>query len=214
MTDTSAPQPPITGQTNSPSKKSGKWQLSLIILMTVVPILLAYVSYYTGIGVPEGTVNQGVILEPSVQFSDLKVAETEQLPDFKTEPKWRILIPVDGECQDACQQHLYVTRQVNIRLAKDSERIERYAINLSGDAGERFLSSIAPEYPKLKKLTASLADWNTWLGSTNAPKDLKVEHYYIMVDPLGRAMMYYNASHDGNQLLKDIKRILRYTPDE
>jgi hypothetical protein len=196
-----------TAEQNNRRKMS--WQLVAILLVTLVPMVAAYVAYFTGIGVPESRVNEGVLLTPAPNLADLLPRVEGEKPGFERNLLWRLIIPVPAVCDQACQRSLYITRQVHIRLADKSDRVERYAVNLGGAEGAAFLESIAAEHPGLKHFSVSEEDWRAWLGEANVPAS---EHYYLLVDQVGFAMMFYSVQHDGNQLLKDMKRVLRYSP--
>lgn len=191
------------------NQKKMSWQLIAILAVTLIPIIAAYVAYYTGIGVPKDTVNKGVLLEPAKNVSDVLGDASGDIPSFTDNLKWRLLIPVPRECDKDCQQNLYITRQVHIRLGEKGERVERYAVNLGGATGEEFLQSIRPEHPQLKHFSVSPDTWESWLKESNVPG---VDHYYLLVDQVGFAMMFYSVQHNGNQLLDDLKRVLRHSP--
>lgn len=194
-------------------KKSKSWQLKAILLVTVLPIVAAYVAYYTGIGVPQERVNEGALVAPARNLKDLLPQAEGTTPTFENHSPWRLLIPVGRECNQACQDNLYLTRQVHVRLANKADRLERYAVNLGGAAGDQFLQGIAQQHPLLKRFSVDKEQWQKWVQGTNIPADFHSQPYYILVDQVGFAMMVYGVEHDGNQLLKDIKRVLRYSPE-
>lgn len=197
-----------------PNKKPMSWQVTAILAITILPIILAYVAYFTGIGVPKDTVNEGVLVSSAPNVKTLLETASGDVPGFEANQKWRLLIPISASCDAVCQENLFVTRQVHIRLAQKADRIERYAVNIDADAGAAYLQSIAAEHPKLKHFTVSNSAWRSWVGGSNIPEDIDAQPIYILVDQVGFAMMFYGAQHDGNQLLKDIKRVLRYSPGE
>lgn len=199
---------------NTPQQKKKSWQLIAILVVTVLPIIAAYVAYFTGIGVPQEQVNEGELLVPAKNLQDLLPQAQGTLPSFENNYQWRLLIPITEECNEACQQNLYTTRQVHVRLGEKADRVERYAVNIGGSRGEEFLESIAKQHPLLKHFSVEEEQWQQWLQGTNAPADVDAQPYYILVDQVGFAMMIYNVQHEGNQLLKDIKRVLRYSPAE
>jgi hypothetical protein len=196
------------------SKKSPPWQLIAIILVTVIPIAAAYIAYYTGVGVPKDHVNEGALLVPARNANDLLAHAQGTLPSFAQNRKWRLLIPVNGVCDAACETNLFNTRQVHIRLAQKAERVERYAVNIGGAVGAEFLAKIAPDQPHLESFSVDVQQWQQWLAGTNAPADINAQPYFLLVDQLGFAMMFYTADQDGNQLLKDLNRVLRYSPEQ
>lgn len=190
------------------------WQLIAILVVTIVPLVGAYLVYYTGIGMPDDAVNEGELITAAPNMETLLDHASGDLPTFDNNRKWRLLVPITDDCTQQCQQNLYVTRQVHIRLAQKAERVERYAVNLAGSRGADQLESIKADHPRLKAFDVPAERWDAWLEATNVPGDIGAKHYYLLVDQLGFAMMFYTTDHDGNQLLKDIKRILRYSPEE
>lgn len=196
------------------AKKSNRWQLWAILLVTVVPIVAAYVAYFTGAGVPQERVNQGELLTPAKNVADLLASAEGELPDFNNNYDWFLLLPITAQCDSACQKNLYVTRQVHIRLSDKADQVQRYAVNLAGAEGEALIQSLRDEHPLLKSFSVDKQQWRQWLQGTNAPADVQAAPYYLLVDQVGFAMMYYGVQHEGNQLLKDIKRVLRYSPAE
>lgn len=192
--------------------KKNPWPLIAILAITLVPLIAAYVAYFTGMGVPDDTVNEGELLSPAKNVADILAGAEGDIPEFSNNLKWRLFIPIPEHCGGACQQNLYITRQVHIRLAEKGERVERFAVNIGVDQGADFLQQIMAEQPGLRNFVVASAAWHEWLRGTNVPGDLVDGHYYILVDQVGFAMMFYTTQHDGNQLLKDLKRVLRYSP--
>ncbi len=193
--------------------KKNKWTLIAIVTMSMLPITAAYLAYFLGIGVPDDTVNNGVLLPKPVHVKDLFESDDHQVvTHLEEDKKFRIFIPIGETCDETCQESLYTTRQVHIRLNEKAERLERYAINIGGTKGRDYLESIAKEHPRLKVAEVSLGQWQAWLNQSGAQLELAPQHYYLMVDQEGWAMMSYTDQH-GNDLLKDLKRLLKYTID-
>ena len=167
--------------------------------------------YFTGIGVPETTVNAGKLLPKAISVSSL-ITQEEYERVFK-EKKWRMLVPVVNPCGELCQDNLYLTRQVHIRLGEKGLRVERIAVNLAGQEGEQYLKSLAVEHPKLKSVSAEQTTWQQWVSKSQAEFMLESGRYYLLVDQEGKAMMAYDKNQTGNELLKDIKRALKYSID-
>lgn len=196
-------------------KRKTPWPLIIIVALTVLPVVGAYLAYYTGMGIPRDKVNEGLLLQPAVDVRALLAGADGPVPEFVGgNRKWRLLIPIPEHCNEACQQNLYTTRQVHIRLGREVTRLERYTINLGGEQGEAFLQSIAAEHPQMETIHLDASLWENAFAATNLPDEWINDHYYLLVDQVGFAALAYNADHHGNQLLDDIKRVLRYTPED
>lgn len=193
--------------------KRGNWQLRLIILVTLLPLVAAYVAFYTGWGVPDSTVNNGVLLTPAKDIKPLLDSGDPELVTFTDHKLWRLVLPVAGSCDEACAQSLYLSRQVHIRLGGKAERIERIALALD-EPGSQYLASIAAQHPRLQVVELPPDAWQSWWHEAKLDKSRLGAGVYLLVDPQGMAFLAYSDRNDGNELLEDIKRILRYVPED
>lgn len=183
----------------------------IILAVTLLPMLLAYIVYQTGWGIPEDTVNQGGLLTPPVHVRELSMPETD-LNLLLQQKRWLVFIPVVNPCEQSCQDRLFITRQVHIRLGEKSRRVQRYALSLAGEQSDAHLKVLREDHPQLKILSISPGAWSDWLAKTNVNQ--QAQNIFLLVDQEGYAMMYYTAEHTGNDLLKDIKRLLKYSYEE
>ena len=130
-------------------QNSGRVIASLIFLTPIIVLISSSALFYSGY-TPDGTVNKGTLLSEPIQLSELKL-------DVKSGPlqdefpgKWSIVQFVSGDCQEKCWETLYSSRQINIRLAKDSSRVVRYLINIGkNNLSTESLEKISEEYPLL-----------------------------------------------------------------
>ncbi|WP_295802730.1 hypothetical protein [uncultured Microbulbifer sp.] len=202
---------------NNPNRKQksglSRWAGIGVFAAVALPIVAAYGIFYTGIGMPDGTVNQGELLTPAHAVKDIQlVSEKGETLDLAAEaPKWRYLILGDEICAGECQKLLYTTRQVHIRLGDKAHRVERLLVTgqpLSALSHQ----SISDQHPRLRLATADQATLDQWLADSDHA-NLK-RPSALLVDQNGFAMMVYDNRHTGNQLLKDIKRLLKYSYEQ
>lgn len=199
---------------NTQPKKRNNKPLIAILFISITPILAAYTMFFTGVGVPTETKNHGFLMTPAVNVSELLVGQNEALvEEWQESKKWRLLVPVNANCNEACEQNLYTSRQVHIRLGEKSTRVQRVAISLDGPSSDGYLSTIAADHPLLKTATVAQSQWDAWLQKTNLPTDLNAEHFYVLIDQEGYAMMWYTPEIHGNDLLKDLKHALKFSID-
>lgn len=205
-----------TEQTQSHEEKplkKNRWTLIAIMVISILPITAAYFMFFTGIGVPTHTVNNGALLPNALPVKDLFEADDHEIVRLiHEEKKWRLLIPITDECNKACEDIIYTTRQVHIRLGEKSERLERIAVNIGGASGQQYIESLAQEHPLLRSADVSKAQWDRWMAMSKANLNYADEPYYLLLDQEGFAMMSYSTQH-GNLLLKDLKRALKYSID-
>ncbi|MFC6755230.1 hypothetical protein, partial [Halorubrum tibetense] len=90
--------------TNSELSNSRKFQWSKWLVMGVilVPMLVAYIVYETGLGIPTGTINKGVLLNPPAQLDSLALQDIDEKPTTIAQlpPKWRLVVPAMSGCDE------------------------------------------------------------------------------------------------------------------
>lgn len=192
-----------------------QWSGWLITAGFFIPMLLAYVIFTTGWGLPRGTVNHGDLLVPATSLTQLKLIDTEGNPlDLLSgDKKWRWLIVGSNSCEQACQDLLYVSRQVHIRLGEKAHRLERVYLNTEALYSKDVFNYLQQEHPRLVMAHVSAADWQQTFANTNTRHALNGETLYV-VDQEGFAMMTYGTQHQGNDMLDDIKRLLKYSYED
>jgi len=191
-------------------KRKAKLTLLAIVAISALPIAAAYISFFTGVGIPVSTVNKGVILDPVLAVKTL--LDEEQWQRFEDDKKWRILLPLSETCNQKCQNNFYVTRQVHVRLGEKGTRLERLVLNFGGDANAEFLEGLKSSHPLLRRIDVEPTLWRRWSETLAQYKRETESHFYLLVDQEGHAMMVYVDQH-GNELLKDLKRALKYSID-
>jgi cytochrome oxidase Cu insertion factor (SCO1/SenC/PrrC family) len=186
----------------------------LIITAILLPMILAYVMFKTGWGVSGKTTNKGILLTEARSLKELVLRNNEdRLATLYDADKkqWRILVPVTAVCDKACENHLYLSRQVHIRLAEKAYRVERILLLLDELPPER-LDSLKQDHPETVIVNSSTANLTTWLEPNKL--SLSPENYFYLVDQEGFAMMRYGLEHTGQDLLDDIKKLLKFTYDK
>ncbi|MAV22944.1 MAG: hypothetical protein EVA48_05515 [Gammaproteobacteria bacterium] len=184
-------------------QNSGRLIASLIFLTPIIVLISSSAMFYSGY-TPEGTVNKGTLLPEPIQLTELRL-EVDSGPLKDEFPgKWSIVQFVSGDCNEKCWDTLYSSRQINIRLSKDSDRVTRYLINIgANNLSKGSLDKISEEYPLLN------------LGSIDLDlvplpiTDKLQDSPYILFDPLGNGILIYDSTLPSGELLKDIKKVLQ-----
>ncbi|WP_244506218.1 hypothetical protein [Microbulbifer marinus] len=159
---------------------------------------------------PDGTINQGQLLKPPVDISQLPFIEGGTAPVQLAEesPKWRYLILSGNECAADCEQLLYTSRQVHIRLGEKATRVERLLVT-TAPLGDEFQQMLQRDHPRLR--VVQLPEASLLQLQRQSAHEGIADTRVLLVDQQGFAMMAYDNHHSGNQLLKDIKRLLKYS---
>ena len=174
-----------------------------IFLLPIFILVVSTFFFYAGKS-PEGRTNNGLLIDPPIDLISLDI-EIERGPLLGEFPgKWTVLHFIKSNCNQSCWDSLYKSRQVNIRLSKDGNRVVRYLVKIDkAFLNKNDILRMRDEYPRL------------FLGHMNSkdfPASLKPsfdEGFYILFDPLGNGFMIYDPSLPGGELLEDLKKLLR-----
>ncbi len=161
-----------------------------------------------------GTTNHGTFLVPVRDLAELPLRDGSGAAVNWREgkPKWRLLIPAGTDCLAECDEVLYSTRQVHVRLGKYSQRLERVLIATQGPLDPDLSARLETEHAFVKVWFADGESFANWLRGTNAGWR-QGQGLALLVDPAGVAMMVYDVRHLGNDMLEDINHLMKYSPE-
>lgn len=187
----------------------------VIIAIIFIPMALAYVMFHTGLGVSSSTTNKGTLLNPPVALQELPLVDNSKtlqaLFDEDASKRWRLLVPVTAACGETCQQNLYTTRQVHVRLAQKAYRVERILVAVE-ELPPQLEQDLQKNHPNVVRVKTTKPQLIAWLGA-KVPASRVTGEYYL-VDQEGFAMMRYSVENTGQELLDDIKKLLKFTYEQ
>lgn len=169
--------------------------IMLIAAIAVAPIVLAYVAYYYWPRMAR--TNYGELL-PAQMLPHI-IGTTPEGATFDSaglRGKWVVLFAAPGECDPACRQALYASRQARTIQNAERERVQR--VWLLTDAAMPAPSLLA-EHPDLA--IARVAP----TALATLPRGL---HVMYLVDPLGNLVLAWPANPDIKAMSKDLSRLL------
>jgi len=177
-----------------------------VFLVCAAPVLASYVSYY--LVRPEGRRNFGELIEPQRPLPDLPgVSLTGQRINLQAlEGQWLLISVASGVCDELCNRHLYLQRQMREGLGKDKDRLD-WVWLIPDDA--QVPTSLLPALKEATVLRVPPAGLSDWL--TPAKGHQLAEHLYV-VDPMGHWMMRFPAALDVSgaaSAKRDLDRLLR-----
>jgi cytochrome oxidase Cu insertion factor (SCO1/SenC/PrrC family) len=179
-------------------------QLYALLALFFGPLLIAWIWFFQFEDVRPGTVNKGDLIEPVVALADLElVARGEEIAASPFAGDWSIVVLAPETCDERCEQALYITRQVWIRLNKDADRVQR--VLLAGPD----VDYPAAAHLDLKAYDADASTFARFIDSIERSSD-GAERVYL-VDPQGNLMMSYPPEFTPAMLHDDLKRLLRYS---
>ena len=196
---------------NNPHKRKNRFTIIILLAVFALPIVIAYTAYFGGWFKEVGSFNKGELINPVIDFSELKPTIAEQPIQFMTGEKWRIILPAKDEAclqteeADGCLLSLYIMGQAHQALGKEKDRVKRQLYIGSQPIDEALLSSLQERF----------VDLEISKGETIADNRLSPDYIYV-ADPLGNIMLRYpiirdkeNAFIKGKDILYDLKKLLR-----
>ena len=180
----------------------------------LVPLALAFYTYYGTGWRPAQRVNHGELITPP---RPLPVPDLARVPltgpaaapgntaaeSTPLRGRWSLVYVGGGQCDADCRWTLYVIRQTRLGLNTDMSRVEQVFL-VSGACCDRTYLKRAD--PGLVVLDAGGAPGSALLARFPAAGR---PHTLYVVDPRGNLMMSYDARHDPHGLLEDLKKLLR-----
>lgn len=185
-------------------------QLVLLVALFLVPPVAAWVAWKTlGTQGVEATTNAGTLVAPPrpLQVSGLYQADGVAYADRDLRGRWTYVLFAGGDCDQRCEQQLYLTRQTRIGMNKDVPRIQRLLV-LSQMPSASLAGRLANEHSDLRWVVLG-DDAGPWLQGFEGDRFQPLGEQYFLVDPLGNLMMYYDLDVPAKGVMKDLQKLLK-----
>lgn len=186
-----------------------RYLLLVLMLIPIVVVLMASFVFFTGIGMPEGTRNKGVLIIPPQQINDLDLLDAQgvrQKIESIKESDWTFLIAHTASCNESCRQKFWESRQTRIALGKYQSHIRRVWLVTEGQIDGQTQEWLSREHKDMQLLFANGEAWQNLLQQSSV--DQSAAQFYL-VDPRGFVMMYYTAEQTYKDVIVDMKFLLK-----
>ena len=184
-------------------KMRSKIFLAVLLLTPILVVTFSTLYFLSGMS-PEGTKNNGVFFKSYFDLNDFKNIEGKQdLIKFE-DGKWILSVYVTNI--DSSEESIYLERQLNVALNRDINKLKR-VIFYSNKLLEPNLKDIKLQYPRVE----IIEDKNGVLLNVlqrNSSLDFNIENPIFVIDPYGRAVMYFLPDTDPKLILKDLKVLI------
>ena len=164
-----------------------KLKFLLIVFVFILPFIFAKYFFDNDATSTRGTTNHGSFLVDEANIASL--ADNDH---------WVILQVIDGKCDTSCKDNMHMLRQINTALGKDMGRVKRYLLNNSTDENTVYLDN----YPKVIVLDRTETLYN---------RLTKMDERIFIADPFGKIILGYENDFIAKGLLKDIKKLLKFS---
>ena len=184
-------------------KMRSKIFLAVLLLTPILVVTFSTLYFLSGMS-PDGTKNNGVFFKSYFDLNDFKNIEGKQdLIKFE-DGKWILSVYVTNI--DSSEKSIYLARQLNVALNRDINKLKR-VIFYSNKLLEPNLKDIKLQYPRVE----IIEDKNGVLLNVlqrNSSLDFNIENPIFVIDPYGRAVMYFLPDTDPKLILKDLKVLI------
>ena len=206
LTVHSLPQPQEAALADARRTRSGRWKMLLVLLVCAAPVIASYFMYY--VVRPQAHTSHGELIEPqrpipSLTGTDLQGAKVS-LPTLQGQ--WLLVSVAGGACAQACEQHLYLQRQLRESLGKDKDRLD-WVWLVTDDAPVR--PELLPALQQATVLRVDATQLAQWLSPASGHQ--LSDHLYV-VDPMGHWMMRFpptQSTEEAARLRQDLQRLMR-----
>jgi hypothetical protein len=171
----------------------------------LLPLALAFYTYYATDWRPAGRVNHGALISPARPLPVVALPRAPGTDGAAAAPlrgSWTLVYLGDGACDADCRAALLVMRQTRLALNNDMTRVARVFLatgNCCADVAGGAEAGLAVLDASGSAAAALLAQF---------PAAGRAHSIYV-VDPLGNLMMSYDARVDPHGLLEDLRKLLR-----
>ena len=185
---------------------SGRAKMLLVLLVCAAPVVASYLTYF--VIRPEGRSNYSTLILPTRALPDLPLQNLVGAPvaSKSLRGQWLLVVVGPSACEAACEQRLYMQRQLREMLGREADRIDKVW----------FITDEAPLSPALQAAIGGKAP----LTALRVPRDAlarwlvpaegrALEDHLYLVDPMGEWMMRMPPGPDPGRVKRDLDRVLR-----
>lgn len=183
--------------------RAGRWKMLLLLLVCASPVVASYLTYY--VIRPEGRRNYGELIDPQRPLPSIVGVDVkgQAVPLTRLRDQWLFISVADSACDEACQKHLYLQRQLRETLGKDKDRLDWVWLRTGSQALAAPLQQATAAATVLHVDAGELAGWLAPAAGH------RIEDHLYLVDPLGNWMMRFPADADPKQVRRDLERLMR-----
>ena len=173
--------------------------LALLLLTPLLVLLVSTLSFQSGYS-PKYTKNNGIFFNEYFDTTDLSLIDGQENLKFE-DGKWLFATYAseDAELEDA----LYLMRQLNVALNRDINKLKRAVVIQD----MKILEDQLIDYPRTQVIIDAEGKlYKKLLDAGN--ESFFLEQKIFIIDPYGRAVMFFPVSMDPKLILKDLKVLI------
>lgn len=186
-------------------RTAGRLKLALILSFFIVPVAAAWLLYLKPEFRPGGRVNYGRLVEPARALPELPLEDASGPAPAALRGKWT-LVHVATRCEERCLRQLLISRQTRTLLNQNRARVQRAYVAPDAAAREAARAQLAVEHPDLVFVSDAGGGAAAFFAEGSPDRDA-----IQLLDPNGIWLMSYEGEVDYKGMLKDLKKLLRFS---
>lgn len=206
-----------------------KLKLAFLLLITVLPVTLATLSFNSAIenGNIGGSRNKGTLIQPPADISALMMRDAKGQPVFRSFEEeiagiededeyqikpWLMVFVTGNACDNVCKDRIHYLKQLHIALGKNIQRVRRYYLDASSEPlSEENATLFREEYPSMGIAYTDKNILERNMRAAGVDLSLADRNYVLLIDPVGNVMMYYTDEQSAEDIMTDLETLLKYS---
>ena len=173
--------------------------LAILLLTPLLVLLISTLSFQSGYS-PKYTKNNGIFFTEYFDATQLNLIDDVENLKFE-DGKW--LFATYASKNAELEEALYLMRQLNVALNRDINKLKRVVFSQDGETLENKLI----DYPRTQVIIDSEGKLFEQLLEAS-DEEFFLEQKIFIIDPYGRAVMFFPISLDPKLILKDLKVLI------
>ena len=173
--------------------------LAILLLTPLLVLLMSTLSFQSGYS-PKDTKNNGIFFAEFFDVTQLNLIDDVESLKFE-DGKWLFATYASENAE--LEEALYLMRQLNVALNRDINKLKRVVFSQDGETLENKLI----DYPRTQVIIDSEGKLFEQLLEAS-DEEFFLEQKIFIIDPYGRAVMFFPISLDPKLILKDLKVLI------
>ena len=190
--------------------KKGRRTMWALLLVTGLPFLAAlYLFYNPQVLDGFGTKNRGQLVQPTVVLPSVKMQTLDggTYDSASMQGNWSLLLLAGSSCNDNCMQNLFHLRQTRLAMGENRYRVQRLML-LTDEGNTSGLAKKLESFQGTHVLVGPAEARDSLIRSLAVNGEAAEGRIYT-IDPQGRLILSYDSNPPWEDVLKDLKYLIR-----
>ena len=183
-----------------------------LIAVFALPVACSWILILNPGLLPDRHSNYGTLIRPLARLPEVALDKIDgtEIRLAELNGKWTLLLVLDDSCTESCRNYVHQLRQIRLATGKDRTRVE--------------LLVLYRTYPAQGDLPVVRENPGMLVAGFNDPEMevmMSILHQagvserpgLVFVDPMGNMVMHYPPHVMAEDILKDLRRLLKATRD-